>query len=67
MDKLLGAYMYLAARAAEPSTHAALSSMFAMAGLSMETGVLHNVLVIISLGFGASGFWIKEAKPQTEL
>lgn len=65
MDKLLGAYIWLSMRLKEPSTHAALSSLLLSMGLSTDTGVLHNLAVILSLGFGALGFWVKEAKPQT--
>lgn len=65
MDKLLGAYIFLQYRFAEPSTHAALSSMAGAAGLSFESGMLHNIMIILSLGFGCVGFWKKEARPLT--
>ena len=67
MDKLLGAYIWLSMRLREPSTHAALSSMATMLGMNLEAGILHNLSVIAALGFGALGFWVKEAKPQTTI
>lgn len=63
MDKLLGAYGYVSGRLAEPSTHAAFSSLLALAGLSLDAGVVHDGLVALSVGFGALGFFVREAKP----
>ena len=67
MNKVLGAYIYIAARLKEPSTHAALSSLLAMAGLNLDSGILHEILVALSVAFGAAGFFVKEAKPLTQL
>ncbi len=67
MDKLLGAYIWLSTRLREPSTHAALCGLAANIGFSIDTGVIHDLAVIASLGFGALGFWVKEAKPQTTI
>lgn len=65
MEKMMGVYIYMLQRCKEPSTHAALSSMFAMAGLSVDTGVVHDLLTLVGLAFGGLGFFVKEAKPLT--
>lgn len=67
MEKLLGAYIYLCKRMKEPSSHAAMSSLFLMAGLNIDTGWIHDLSVLISMVFGASGFFLKEAKPLTNI
>jgi len=63
MDKLLGAWGYLQARLAEPSTHASVASLLTLAGLNLDTGVVHDALVVIGIVFGGLGFFVKEAKP----
>lgn len=67
MESLLGCYIWLAARVAEPSTHASLSAMAGMLGMNLETGILHHLAVLASLGFGAMGFWLKEKGPLTKV
>lgn len=63
MDKILGTYNYLIARLAEPSTHASVASLLALAGLNLDAGIVHDGLVTSSVLFGALGFFVKEAKP----
>jgi hypothetical protein len=64
MGKLLGAWGYIQARLAEPSTHAAVASLLALAGLKLDSGVLHDALVVMGVAFGGLGFFVKEAKPM---
>ena len=65
MDKILGIYLFLAARLREPSTHASISAVAALAGVNIDSGILHDLSVVLSLGFGAIGFYTKEAAPIT--
>jgi hypothetical protein len=65
MDKIMGVYIYILKRCKEPSTYAALSALMTSAGLSVETGFLHNIIVLLGVAFGSLGFFIKEAKPLT--
>lgn len=65
MDKIMGMYIYLNRRCREPSTHAALCALFSSAGLSVESGFLHNILILVSLAFGSLGFFVKEGKAET--
>ena len=67
MSKILGAYIYIIERLKESGTHAALSALCTTAGLSLDSGILHQILVLLSVVFGAAGFFIKEAKPLTQL
>ena len=63
MDKVLGVWIYLQARLAEPSTHASIASLLTLAGLSLDQGIVHDVMTVLGVGFGALGFFVKEAKP----
>ena len=67
MEKILGAYLYVAERLKEPSTHAALASLFMMAGINVESGWPHDVATLIAVAFGAIGFFVKESKPLTKV
>jgi hypothetical protein len=63
MDKLLGVWIYLQARLAEPSTHASISALLTLAGLNLDQGIVHDSLTTAGVVFGALGFFVKEAKP----
>lgn len=63
MDKILGVWVYIQARLAEPSTHASIASLLTLAGLQLDTGVIHDALVTLGIVFGGLGFFVKEAKP----
>ena len=63
MDKVLGAWTYLQARLSEPSTHASIAGLFALAGMSLDVGVVHDGLTAVGVVFGLLGFFVKEAKP----
>ncbi len=65
MEKMMGMYIYLVNRCKEPSTHSALSALMLSVGLSVDTGFIHNVLILISLAFGGMGFFVKEGKAET--
>jgi hypothetical protein len=67
MDKILGVYMYVVARLAEPSTHASISSLLIVTGVNIDNGAAHDALVGLSVIFGGLGFFVKEAKPLTVL
>jgi len=64
MGKILGAWGYLQARLAEPSTHASVASLLTLAGLNLDAGVVHDALVVVGVVFGGLGFFVKEAKPM---
>ena len=63
MDKFLGAWVYLQARLAEPSTHASIAGLLALGGMSLDSGVVHDALTGVGICFGLLGFFVKEAKP----
>jgi len=65
MDKILGVYLYIVQRLAEPSSHASISALLAMGGLQLDHGIVHDVMIAISIMFGSLGFFVKEAKPLT--
>ena len=67
MDKILGVYIYIVNRLAEPSTHASIASLLAVAGLDLDKGGLHDALIALSVCFGAIGFFTKEAQPLTKV
>jgi hypothetical protein len=63
MGKVLGFWVYFQARLAEPSTHASIASLLALAGLNLDVGIVHDSLVALSIVFGGLGFFIKETAP----
>ena len=63
MGKLLGVWSYITARLAEPSTHASVAALVALAGLNLDSGILHDGLTAAGIAFGALGFFVKESKP----
>ena len=65
MEKILGMYVYMLNRCREPSTHSALCALATSAGLSVESGFLHNILILVGVAFGGIGFFVKEGKPET--
>lgn len=65
MDKALAIWNYVQARSSEPSSHAAISSMFGLIGLNFDAGVVHDVFITLGLFFGAVGVVVKEAKRPT--
>lgn len=67
MDKILGLYLYLRGRLAEPSTHAAIQGLLIAAGINIDAGLWHDLIVTASLAFGGLGFFVKEAKPLTDV
>ena len=67
MDKLLGVWMYLQGRLAEPSTHASIASLLALGGLNLDVGIAHDAMIVAGIGFGGLGFFVKEAEPLTKV
>lgn len=67
MGKLLGLYLYLRARLSEPSTHAAVCSLLLAAGVNVDSGVVHDLIVTASLAFGGLGFFVKEQAAVTKI
>ena len=63
MGKILGVWSYITARLAEPSTHASVAALVALAGLNLDSGTLHDGLTAAGIAFGALGFFVKESKP----
>ena len=64
MGSLLGAWSYFMARINEPSTHASISSLLMMAGLQLDSGIVHDSLTAMGVLFGMLGFFVKEGKKQ---
>ena len=66
MGKILGAWKYLQARLAEPSTHASVASLLMLAGGNFDAGEIQDGLTAASVLFGMLGFFVKESKPLGE-
>ena len=67
MNKLLGIWIYLQGRLAEPSTHASIASLLALGGLNLDVGIAHDAMIAAGIFFGSLGFFIKEATPLTNV
>lgn len=71
MDKILGMLLYLRERFKEPSTKKALG--IAIGWVSVKYGMpelqeyLDTITTLSIAGLGAVGFFVKEAKPLTEV
>jgi len=65
MSKLLGAFIYLRARLAEPSTHASLIGLLAMFHQQLPEEAIQDAMNVAALGFGMLGFFVPEAKALT--
>ena len=65
--KLIGAFIFLKGRLREPSTYASLSAVMATFGLHADPGVIQDWMNTLTLVFGLLGFFVKEAKPETEV
>jgi hypothetical protein len=67
MDKILGVYLYLVARCKEPSSHNAIAYLLGLAGINESSPAIQAALFVLSAGFGATGFFVKEALPKTKI
>ena len=67
MEKLFSAILYMKRKFAEPSSHAALASVCQLAGINLDTGIIHDVVVVLSIGFGGAAFFLNEQKPLTQV
>lgn len=67
MGKLLGLFIWLKARLNEPSTHASIAAVFAMAGMHIDDGAIQDMLNVGTLIFGAMGFFINEQSALTKI
>lgn len=64
-EQILGAYNYIVARCKEPSSHTAIAYVVGSLGLQTNSPAIQSALFLVSLGFGVSGFFVKEGKPLT--
>lgn len=60
MSKLLELMQFIAARLKEPSTHAALASVGAVAGMHLSDATLSNAATGLSIACGLMGMFVKE-------
>ena len=67
MGRVLGAFIYFKDRWGEPSTQASLSAVCAMVGYQLDTGAVQDTLNILTLVFGALGFFFKEQSALTKV
>ncbi|MFA5670657.1 MAG: hypothetical protein WC967_15575 [Balneolaceae bacterium] len=67
MDKILTAFIMLKRAWYEPSTHAAISSICATTGISLNDSLIGHIFTVLAIPFGIAGIWLKEAKPLTEI
>lgn len=67
MDKVMGVFLFLRARLLEPSSSASLAAVLALIGVQYDPGVVQDILNVTSLVFGAIGFFVKEAKPLSQV
>lgn len=59
-DKYSQVAIYLSRKLREPSSHAALSAMFANFGFALGDGVLETVCFAVSGLFALAGFFLNE-------
>ena len=67
LGKALGVFEFVKERVAEPSSHAALAAMFALAGQQYPDAEINGAFNLLSIVFGVLGFWVKEAKPVSKV
>lgn len=62
MGKIFGAFLWLKQNLQQPSTMASLAAICAMLGVQVDTGMIQHIINILTLIFGALGFWLQPAK-----
>lgn len=62
MGKWVAVFDYLQVRLAEPSTHASVAALLGFAGLSLDTGPVHDFLAGAGVVFGCAGIFLGESK-----
>jgi len=62
MGKLLGFWNYTQARLLEPSTHASVASLLALAGLNLDAGIAHDIFIVLGIAFGGLGIFVREER-----
>lgn len=67
MEQLLGLFIWLKARLSEPSTMASVAAVLAMVGVHIDEGVYKDIMNVLTLVFGAMGFWVKEGHAETKV
>lgn len=67
MDKALGAFLWLKQNLQQPSTMASLAAICAMLGVQVDTGMIQHIINILTLIFGALGFWLQPAKQLAKM
>lgn len=67
MDKALGAFLWLKQNLKQPSTMASLAAMCAMLGVQVDVGMVQHIINILTLVFGALGFWFQPAKQLAKM
>jgi hypothetical protein len=67
MGEFVGKLLYVFKRLREPSTHASLAALFALAGQSMPDAKWNTIMNGAAVIFGILGVFFKEAKPETDV
>lgn len=67
MENITGKLIYIFQRLREPSSHAAISALLALAGLHIPSEVWATIFNGGAIIFGIAGVFVKEAQPQTRI
>ena len=67
MGKLITLYKYLLLRWREPSTHAAIASIFMGLSVHLNDSAINSWFTTLGVVFGALGIFVKEGIPETKL
>lgn len=67
MEDIAGKTLYIFKRLREPSTHAALASLFVLAGSQMPNEAWDSVMNGLAILFGIVGVFVAESKPVTKV
>ena len=62
MSKVFGAFLWLKQNLQQPSTMASLAAICAMLGVQVDPGMIQHIINILTIFFGALGFWLQPAK-----
>lgn len=63
--EIMGKLLYVFSRLREPSTHAALSSMFTLLGFNIPPSTWSTVVNGLAVIFGIIAVFVKEGKPES--
>jgi hypothetical protein len=67
MGKVFGAFLWLKQNLAQPSTMASITGVLAMVGMKVDAGMVQDWVNVLTVFFGALGFFLQPAKPLAKV